>query len=179
MIPQLAYAMTEENDADSGVRGGRSPVWPVRRRGTCQKHRGEISGGHPDTVTVGELLDDVLEYAKTNIRPSTEYIWRLVIAKNLRPFFATLKSQKVTTEKLKQYRRKRIAEGRSGATANRELPFFPMTPETNVRTGFLSDEQYAALLNELPVELQPLFATACETGIRKGPAGAHAHLCPQ
>lgn len=39
---------------------------------------------------------------------------------------------------------------------------------TNVRTGFLSDEQYTALLNELPAELKPLFATACETGIRKG-----------
>jgi integrase len=154
-----------------------------------QKHRGEISGGHPDRVTVGELLDDVLEYAKTNIRPSTEYIWRLVIEKNIRPFFATLKAQKVTTEKLKEYRRKRIAEGRSDATANRELsilrtafhngrkctppkvlmvPFFPMTPETNVRTGFLSDEQYTSLLKELPSELKPLFAVGYATGIRLG-----------
>ncbi len=154
-----------------------------------QKHRGEISGGHPDKVTVGELLDDVLEYAKTNIRPSTEYIWRLVIEKNIRPFFATLKAQKVTTEKLKEYRRKRVAEGRSDATANRELsilrtafhngrkctppkvlivPFFPMTPETNVRTGFLSDEQYASVLKELPSELKALFAVGYATGIRLG-----------
>lgn len=154
-----------------------------------QKHRGEISGGNPDRVTVGELLDDVLEYAKTNIRPSTEYIWKLVIEKNIRPFFGTLKAQKVTTEKLKEYRRKRIAEGRSDATANRELsilrtafhngrkctppkvynvPFFPMTPETNVRTGFLSDEQYASVLTELPSELKPLFAVGYATGIRLG-----------
>jgi integrase len=154
-----------------------------------QKHRGEISGGHPDRVTVGELLDDVLEYATTNIRPSTEYIWRLVIEKNIRPFFATLKAQKVTTEKLKEYRRKRISEGRSDATANRELsilrtafhngrkctpakvlsvPYFPMTPETNIRTGFLSDEQYASLLKELPSELKPLFAVGYATGIRLG-----------
>lgn len=34
-----------------------------------QRHRGEISGGHPDRVTVGELLTDLLEYAKTGIRP--------------------------------------------------------------------------------------------------------------
>jgi integrase len=154
-----------------------------------QKHRGEISGGHPDRVTVGELLDDLLEYAKTNIRPSTAYVWRLVIAKNLRPFFLTLRAAKVTTEKLKDYRRKRLAEGRADATANRELsilrtafhngrkctppkvlmvPFFPMTPETNVRTGFLSDEQYAALLKELPAELKPLFVVGYETGIRLG-----------
>jgi len=43
-----------------------------------------------------------------------------------------------------------------------------MTPEDNVRTGFLADEQYAALLNELPSELKSLFVTAADTGIRKG-----------
>jgi integrase len=40
--------------------------------------------------------------------------------------------------------------------------------ENNVRTGFLSDEEYAALLAELPAELKPLFVTAYETGIRLG-----------
>jgi integrase len=161
----------------------------LRDRLLGQKHRGEISGGAPDRVTVGELLDDVLEYAKTNIRPTTEYIWRLVIAKNIRPFFATIRASKVTTEKLKEYRRKRIADGRSDATANRELsilrtafhngrkctppkvlavPYFPMTPETNIRTGFLSDEQYTALLNELPAEVRPLFVVGYATGIRLG-----------
>ena len=48
------------------------------------------------------------------------------------------------------------------------VPFFPMTPETNVRTGFLSDEQYTALLKELPAELKPLFAVGYATGIRLG-----------
>ncbi len=154
-----------------------------------QKHRGEISGGSADKVTVSELLDDLLEYGSSNIRASTAYIWKLVIEKNLRPFFGTLRAQKVTTEKLKEYRRKRLAEGRSDATANRELsilrtafhngrkctppkvtsvPFFPMTPETNVRTGFLTDEQYASVLRELPPELKPLFAVGYATGIRLG-----------
>jgi integrase len=154
-----------------------------------QKHRGEISGGHPDRVTVGELLDDLEEYGKSNIRPSTQYIWHLVIDKNLRPFFGKLRAQRVTTEKLREYRRKRLAEGRSDATANRELsilrtayhngrkctppkvltvPYFPMTAETNVRTGFLSDEQYTSVLKELPLELMPLFAVGYATGIRLG-----------
>jgi integrase len=48
------------------------------------------------------------------------------------------------------------------------VPFFPMTKETNVRTGFLSDEQYASLLKELPAELKPLFAVGYATGIRLG-----------
>jgi integrase len=154
-----------------------------------QKYRGELSGGHPDRVTVGELLNDFLEYAKSNVRESTEYIYRKVTESNLRPFFGTMKAQKITTETLKEYRRKRLAEGRSDSTANRELallriafklgqdctprkvnlvPKFPMVKEDNVRTGFLTDEQYASLLAELPAELKPLFVTAYETGIRLG-----------
>lgn len=154
-----------------------------------QKHRGEISGGHPDRVTVGELLDDFLEYAKGNVRPDTEYIYRKVTENSLRPFFGSLKACKVTTDTLRQYRRLRRSEGRSDSTVNRELslvriayrngqkdtpskvfvvPRFPMVKEDNVRTGFLRDEQYAALLAELPADLKALFVTAYETGIRLG-----------
>jgi integrase len=154
-----------------------------------QKHRGEISGGRPERVTVDELLTDLEEYGKSNIRASTQYIWHLIIEKNLRPFFGTMKACKVTTDTLLEYRRKRLVEGRSDATANRELsilrtayhngrkrtppkvlmvPHFPMTAETNVRTGFLTDEQYSALLAELPAELKPLFTVGYATGIRLG-----------
>jgi integrase len=153
------------------------------------KHRGEISGGHPSRVTVGELLDDFLEYAKSNVRASTEYIYRKVTENSLRPFFGTLKAQKVTSDTLRDYRRIRTAEGRSESTANRELalvriafrngqkctpqkvlmvPHFPMAKEENIRTGFLRDDQYSKLLNELPPELKPLFVTAYETGVRLG-----------
>jgi integrase len=154
-----------------------------------QKHRGEISGGHPDRVTVGELLDDFLEYAKGNVRPSTEYIYRKVTENSLRPFFGTLRACKVTSDTLREYRRLRISEGRSDATANRELalvriayrngqkdtppkvlvvPRFPMVKEENIRKGFLRDDQYTALLNELPGEVRPLFVVGYETGIRLG-----------
>ena len=81
-------------------------------------------------------------------------------------FFGLPKVASLTTEKLKDYRRKRLAEGRSEGTCNRELsmlrtalnrgrkctppkvisiPYFPMVAETNVRQGFLSDEQYERL----------------------------------
>jgi integrase-like protein len=143
-----------------------------------QKHRGEISGGQPERVTVGELLDDFLEYAKGNVRASTEYIYRKVTENSLRPFFGTLRACKVTTDTLREYRRLRINEGRSESTANRELalvriayrngqkdtppkvlmvPHFPMVKEENVRSGFLRDEQYATLRNELPSDVRPLF----------------------
>jgi integrase len=154
-----------------------------------QKHRGEISGGDPERVTVGELLTDLMDHAPTNLRPATAYIWSCVIEKNRRPFFAHRQPARLTTEHLKEYRRKRAAEGRSDATANRELsmlrtalhngrkctppkvlsvPHFPIVPETNVRKGFLSDEQYAKLRDELPPALKPLFVTGYETGLPLG-----------
>jgi integrase len=154
-----------------------------------QKHRGEIAGGDPERIRIGKLLDDLLEHAETNLKPSTKYIWACVIEKNLRPHFGHLKAARLTTEQLKEYRRKRLVQGRTDATANRELsmlrtalhngrkctppkvltvPHFPIVPETTVRKGFLSDEQYQKLRDELPPELRPLFVTGYETGVRLG-----------
>src|SRR5260370_20447198 len=74
-----------------------------------------------DAVTCGQLLDDLLEYADANIKPSTAKIWRLVIEASIRPFFGHLKASTLSTEKMREYRIKRKGEGRSDATVNREL----------------------------------------------------------
>jgi integrase len=100
-----------------------------------------------------------------------------------------MRAQRLSTAKMEEYRAKRKAEGRTDATANRELsilrtafhnarkrtppkvnivPYFPMVAETTVRKGFLSDEQYEALRDALPQELKALFVTAYITGIRRG-----------
>jgi hypothetical protein len=39
------------------------------------------------------------------------------------------------------------------------VPYFPMVKETFIRQGFLSDESYGLLLEELPYELKALFAS--------------------
>jgi integrase/recombinase XerD len=150
-----------------------------------EKARGEISGGAPDKVRISELLDDVLE---SDIEESTRKVWRLVVEKNIRPFFGEIKAARLTTEKMKAYRKKRLGDGRSDATANRELsilrtayhngrkltppkvlqvPYFPMIKETTQRTGFLSDEQYVSLRDALPKELKLLFVTDYLHGIRR------------
>ena len=43
-----------------------------------------------------------------------------------------------------------------------------MVAETNVRQGFLTDEQYTGLRDALPDYLRPLFVTAYFTGVRLG-----------
>jgi integrase len=147
--------------------------------------RGELSGGIPDRVLINELLDDVL---KSDIEESTRKIWRLVVEKSIRPFFGKLKATRLTTDKMDQYRKKRKDGGVTDATVNRELsilrtafhngrkrtpakvnivPYFPMVKETTVRQGFLSDEKYERLRDELPHELKALFVCDYNTGIRK------------
>lgn len=80
---------------------------------------------------------------------------------------------------MKEYRRKRLAEGRGESTCNRELsllrtafnlgrkctppkvvtiPYFPLVAETNTRQGFLTDAQYELLRDNLPDELRSMSA---------------------
>ena len=161
----------------------------VRDQIVGQKARGEIAIIAPDHVTCGDLLNDLLDHAKANIKASTARIWELVVEVNIRPFFGSLKANAVTTDRLKSYRRKRLADGRSEATCNRELsilrtafhlgrkctppkaanvPFFPMVTESAGRQGFLADEQYRQLRDILPDYLKPLFVCGYFTGVRVG-----------
>jgi integrase len=164
----------------------KSEAVKLRNKLLAKKERGELSGGRPEKVLIGELLDDVLT---SDIKESTRYIWKKVIAKNIRPFFGKLRAQRLSTDHMDEYRKKRKAAGRSDSTVNRELsilrtsfhnarkrtppkvytvPYFPMMQETTVRKGFLTDEQYAVLRDALPDELKALFVTAYISGIRKG-----------
>ena len=164
----------------------KSEAIKLRDKMLAKKSRGELSGGSADKVLIGELLDDVL---KSDIKPSTRYIMGKVIEKNIRPFFGKIRAQRLTTDLMDRYREKRKGEGRSDSTANRELsilrtsfhnarkrtppkvlvvPYFPIVAETNIRKGFLSDEQHDKLLAELPDELKPLFVTGYITGLRRG-----------
>jgi len=164
----------------------KSDAIKLRDKLLARKARGELSGGTADKALIAELLDDVL---KSDIKPSTRYVWEKVIEKNIRPFFGNLKAQRLTTDHMDRYREKRKGEGRSDSTVNRELsilrtafhnarkrtppkvlavPYFPIVAETTVRKGFLGDEQYDRLRDELPAELKALFVTGYITGLRRG-----------
>jgi integrase len=123
------------------------------------------------------------------VKESTRYIYEKVIEKNIRPFFGKLKALRLSTDLMDEYRKKRTAGGALDSTVNRELsvlrsalykgkrrtppkvnnvPYFPLVKETNIRKGFLTDEQYATLRDALPGELKGLFVTGYITGLRLG-----------
>src|SRR5260370_36134068 len=87
----------------------------LRNRLLAKKERGEISGGKPTTVLIGELLDDVL---KSDIKESTRYTWEKVGAKNIRPIFGNLKAHRLSTDHLAQYRDKPKAHATPDPTSN-------------------------------------------------------------
>src|SRR5262245_42430980 len=51
-----------------------------------KKARGEIRNTAAEKVTCGELLDDLLEHAKSNVKPSTAQVWSWSIEAHIRPF---------------------------------------------------------------------------------------------
>jgi integrase len=157
----------------------------LRNKLLARKERGEISGGSPDKVLIGELLDDLI---RSDVKESTMYIYQKVIEKNIRPSFGAIRTQRLTTDMMEKYRQKRKTEGAKDSTVNRELsvlrsalykgkrrtppkvnqiPYFPLVAENNIRRGFLTDEQYERLRDELPDELKALFVTAYITGMRR------------
>ncbi len=181
----VQVSVDNQRISESSKSTKKSDALKLRDKLLAKKHRGEITGGTPDKVLIGELLDDVL---KSDIEESTRYIWKLVVEKNLRPSFGKVRAARLSTDLMDKYRDKRTGEGCNDATVNRELsimrtafhnarkrtppkvnvvPYFPMVKETTVRKGFLTDAQYSTLRDELPKELKSLFVCAYITGIRK------------
>jgi integrase len=145
----------------------------------------------PERVTCGELLDDWLAYQRTRCGVETVRVWEWTVeAKgSVRAFFGHLKVVALTSDLLREYRRKVVADGKTETTANRHLailrmalnhgrkctppkvllvPWFPMNKEDNARQGFLEDDQYPKLRDALPDYLRQLFVTAYFTGVRVG-----------
>lgn len=156
---------------------------PTSRHGVIMR-RTSTNSAAPGTI--GELLDDLVN---NTARAETAKVRRYVIEANIRPFFGKIKAKRLTTATIEHYRERRLKDGISDATANRELalvrtalymarkrtppkvlnvPYFPMKPETTIRQGFLEDAQYVKLRDELPPELRPLFVVAYGTGVRRG-----------
>src|SRR5216683_699544 len=145
---------------------------------------------HGDTdrrVKVSALADSYKLYAK-NSKPKSaawiEIVWRA----HLDPFFGHLNAGRVDTDKIEEYRAARREAGAATSTINREvavlhatfnhglnsgklarLPRFPKNlAEPNARHGFLSFEQYTALVKACPRPwLRALMAVAYNFGFRK------------
>jgi integrase len=136
--------------------------------------------------SIGVMLNEALRYYRRKGRKSLEHVERH--AKRLREGFAGKRADEITTDNVNDYAEMRQDEGVANATVNRELaflrlafnlarkagkvkpemmPYFEMLPENNRRMGFFEQEQYEAVLAQLPDYLKGVLTMGYWTGMRK------------
>jgi integrase len=157
-----------------------------------QKREGEISKGEfPgvlfDKVRFDELAEDFLTDYRINGKKTLDKATCSV--EHLKKMFGGVRVREITTASIKEYIHRRMIEGRSNASINREMaalkrifhlalqctppkvglvPYIPMLKESNTRKGFFEHEEYLSLKDALPSHLKPFVTFAYHTGWRLG-----------
>lgn len=153
---------------------------------------GEISEGKMpgvcfDRTSFDDLMEDYLTDYRINGKRTVARAERC--AKFLLKEFRGMRAPEITTSSIKKYIEKRLDQGLSNASINRELsaikrafnlgvrctppkvagvPYIPMLAENNVRKGFIEHMDYLALREKLPDHLKPALTFGYFTGWRKG-----------
>jgi len=159
-------------------------------RRLLRKRLGEIAEGktptfYYDKVTFKELAADLREDYKVNQRKSARRLENSLA--HLEQEFGDSRAVDITTARITRYIAKRLEAGAAHATINRELaalrralnlgrvsdkvarvPHMPMLTERNTRQGFFEEEQFRALIGELPEYLKAPVTFAYYTGMRRG-----------
>lgn len=128
--------------------------------------------------TVSQLLNGLLYDYRVNGKSIN---WaEIVVEKHLRPYFGKKKATSLSKADLNAYAQFRRAKGIANSTINREIsllrrsftlgetgfPKFQKFAENNIRTGFLTDEEFAKLVRASPEHLQGIVMFAYTTGCR-------------
>lgn len=156
-----------------------------RREGEISK--GEIPGIYFDKVRFDELAEDLLTDYRINGKKTLNDAVRYV--EHLKEMFGGMRVTEITTAKVKEYMNKKMDQGLSNASINRELsalkrmfhlafqctpprvgqiPHIPMLKESNTRKGFFEHEEFLALRDALPFYLKTVVTFAYHTGWRLG-----------
>jgi len=149
--------------------------------------KGQLPGICFEKIRFGELADDFLVDYRVNKKKSLDKAKRCVTC--LKKVFEGMKITEITTANIKSCIEKRMEQGFSNASINRELaalermfhlgarctppkvgqvPFIPMLKESNVRKGFFEHDEYTALKGALLEDLKSIVTFAYHSGWRKG-----------
>ena len=138
-------------------------------------------------MTFDDLSKDLVTDYTVNGRDTLKRVqWSIGC---LKKSFQGMRATDITTDKIKAHIEKRMKEGLSNASINRELavlkrmfslgvqstppkvnliPYIPMLKETNTRKGFFELQEYLNLRSALPHYLKPVVTFAYHTGWRAG-----------
>jgi len=147
--------------------------------------QGRMPGVYFDKVTFDELAEDFLTDYRINKRKSIQMAE--INVRHLKRHFEGYRVCKINTLEINAYIKKRIDDGRSNATINREIsalkrmlnigakmtppkvdrvPHFSKLEENNVRTGFFEHDEFLRFRDALPSYLKGLVTFAYKTGWR-------------
>lgn len=150
-----------------------------------QIDRGEFTGSKISSMTVAELLEDLV---KNYARAGKSVAWAKIVQKHLLKTFQYAKAARVGTDKIEEYIQKRNLDGVLPATINRELsllrrsfylgtkteppkvarvPKIEKLKEGEARKGFFDITMLEKLTAELPPEVAAIARFAYWTGCRK------------
>lgn len=149
---------------------------------------GDTAKGIPVTSQIGRMKfadakKDLLDYHAARRRSIKKMTRRIVM--HLEPVFGELKMTDITVAHAESYRARRVEQGASTATINRELgllkqmfslavragklmakPHIELPAEDNARQGFFEREAFESVIPKLPDDLRPLVTTMYYTGWR-------------
>lgn len=142
-----------------------------------------------EDIPFAQLVDEYLEYAKTNKAKSTYSINKYRIEAHLLPYLGNIPLSQITKQMVDNYKTMRVKEGASSNTLNRELANLSHMLKMAIRWGyisvnvvagvqkmkvpernprFLSQEEIEGLLQSAKSSyVYPLIVTALHTGMRK------------
>lgn len=149
--------------------------------------QGKLPALHAEKTRFEDLARLYLQDYRINGRKTAYRAQELVNRLSIQ--FSAIRARVITTQHLLDYIDRRLSEGVTPATINRELaalkrmfrlaarqtpplvstiPHIPRLKEHNVRQGFFTDEEYTILRAALPDHLKVPFILAYWTGMRMG-----------
>lgn len=159
-----------------------------------QKLKSQLIAGRWDLrektdILFGILVNDYLEYAKTNKAKSTYRVDKYRIEAHLLPYFGDMTLTQITPQILESYKRQRLEEGVSPNTVNHELASLSHMFRMSIRWNLIDrnpvshvdrmriPEKPKRFLSQVQIErlmeaangshIFPLIVTALHTGMRK------------
>jgi len=147
--------------------------------------QGKLPGIYFDRIRFDELVEDFLTDYRINNKRTIVKAERS--ARHLLREFEGMRATEITAPRIKAFIEKRMDEGTSNATINRELaalkkmfnlaarctppkvarvPYIPMLKEDNIRKGFFEHGDFLALRDGLPSYLKGFVTFAYKTGWR-------------
>ncbi len=157
------------------------------------RHRiADLNQGRPtrpdeELVTFEEMAAAYLDDLALKGVPRAHLQWSKVRIAKVSAFFAGTRAVEITTGKMREFAKARLAAGATPAIVNRDLwalsrmftlalqagrlsrrPYIPRLPEGQPRQGFMEHADYLAIRNHLPPDYQDVLDFGYLSGWRRG-----------